>query len=126
MPSLFGVLLAGGGSGKTEMIDGLTDSVIEVHARHEPERVARHLAAEVRRITAAEAVLRGPDAPRERVPGAGERWEVTWWKRYVGVSMPVARERCIAWDILAGLHLSDDFLFWSWRRDDGGAAGGAT
>jgi hypothetical protein len=120
LPSLWGALIAGGGKGKTEMIAGYTDSVIQVHPSASPERVAHHLAAEVRRITGAEVSIFAPTAdgdPADWPDEPGDEWRVSFRQRWVSVWMPIARDGAIAWDIHAGLHLSDDFRFWQWRRE---------
>lgn len=115
MPSLLGVLLAGGGKGKTEMMNGYVDSVLHVHERQRPEDVAAHLAGEIRRISGAGVTVEGSDRPWPE--SEGDDWRVYYWKRFVYVNMPAARAGGVAWDALSGLHLSDDFVFWRWRQE---------
>lgn len=115
MPSLFGVLTAGGGKGKTEMTHGYIDSVVKVHESHQPRDVAEHLANEIRRITGAKATVRG--SARYWPESEGEDWRVYWWNRYVYVYMPGSRANFAPWDAHSGLHLSDDFVFYRWHQE---------
>lgn len=120
MPSLFGALLAGGGKGKTEMMESYVDSVIMAHERHDPGDVAEHLADEIRRVTGAEATVER--SSRYWPHSSGEAWRVYFWKRYVYVYMPAGRAEHAPWDAQSGLHLSDDFVFWRWHRDRAAAS----
>jgi hypothetical protein len=119
LPTLWGALLAGGGKGKTELIAGYTDSIVEIHPAQSREHVALALADDIRRITGAEVVVagEGPGAPPLRWPSEpGDAWHVHHWNRWVAVLMPMRRADYLPWAIHSGLHLSDDFLFWHWRR----------
>lgn len=119
VPSLLGVLLAGGENGKTEMLGSYTESIAEVPPRVDVAEVAHTLADEIRRWVGANVVVSG-EADR-----AGSRWpekhdDATWhvhhWKRWVAVFMPLGRASHLPWDIQAGLHLSDEFLLHRMRR----------
>lgn len=120
LPTLFGVLLSGGGSGKSELIDGYTDSVIEVYPDQDPAAVAAQLADEVRRITSAEVVVAGED---EHDPGYRDvaappgAWRVRFWSRFVAVDMPMMRDDRVAWDVLSGDGEADSFVHWRWARE---------
>ncbi len=106
-PSFLGALLAGGGSGKTEMMAGYTDSVIEVD---DPPRVAHELAEQIRRSVGVTVIESPPDeeGPARWPSEPSAAWHIRWWERWVYVLMPTMG---IPWDVHAGLHLSDDFMF---------------
>lgn len=83
----------------------------------DPPRVARELAEQIRRVVGA-TVIETPPEDDGPAPWPSERstaWHVHWWNRWVYVLMPVAG---IPWDVQAGLHLSDDFMFHRFRARD--------
>jgi len=126
MPSLFGVLLTGGGKGKTQLsADGYADSVMKVARGQKARVVAEHLAAEIRRIVGVEAIVVREGSAGPAVEGA---WRVEWYEKYVTVQMPMDRDGWIAWDITMGLNLSDDFVMWhsAERRSRQSTAANAT
>ena len=116
-PSLWGVLAAGGGSGKTEMMESYTESVVEVDPVTAPT-VAQELAAEIVRCVGAEVIVCGErDEGGAKWPEApSSAWHVHHWKDYVSVLMPLGRDAHLPWDIQAGLHLSDDFMLSRFAR----------
>lgn len=82
---------------------------------HDAGDVAEHPAGEIRRVTGAEATVERSEDYWPSEPG--DAWRVYSSKRYVYVYMPAGRAEHVAWDAHAGLHLSDDFVFWRWSRE---------
>ena len=114
--SLWGALVAGGGSGKTEMMASYTESVIEVGDAATAEVVAQGLAAEIVRCVGAQVVVRGETDDQGAWPErAGSAWHVYHRERYVSVLMPMGRDDHLPWDVQSGLHLSDDFMMSRFR-----------
>jgi hypothetical protein len=69
------------------------------------------------RFTSERIVTSGCSRPRDRArvrSTSAVDWRIYDWKRFVYVNMPAAR---VAWDVLSGLHLSDDFVFWLWQQE---------
>jgi hypothetical protein len=127
MPSLLATLCAGGMNGKTEMLDGYTESVILAHPRLHAADVAGHLAEEIRRVVGAEVHLDAPDAEggvAEHPEEPADAWRVRWWKRYVSVLTPMHRADSLPWEIHTGLHLAEDFMLWKMRQRSPGLTQG--
>ncbi|MBA3452311.1 MAG: hypothetical protein H0T42_04350 [Deltaproteobacteria bacterium] len=130
VPSLFGTLLAGGHQGKSELIHGYTESVIEVHPDLRPATVARSLVEEIRRCTGAIAIEHAFDQGGEPEAGStDDRWHVRSSDGYVSVLSPMHRAGRLPWEIHSGLGLSDDFCahqaYLSWLRGNTAASSGS-
>lgn len=110
VPSLFGALIAGGHQGKSELIDGYTESVVQVHPDLHPAAVASALAEDIRRCTGAIAIEHAFDEDGEPAPETtDDRWHVRSGDGFVSVLSPMHRAGRLPWDIQSGLGLSDHF-----------------
>ena len=110
LPSLFGALIAGGHQGKSELIHGYTESVVQVHPDLHPGAVASALAEDIRRCTGSIAIEHAFDEDSEPDPGStDDRWHVRSGDGFVSVLSPMHRAGRLPWEIQSGLGLSDDF-----------------
>ncbi|AUX39864.1 uncharacterized protein SOCE26_012590 [Sorangium cellulosum] len=103
LPTLAGVLMAGGDNGKTEMIEGYSWSTVECLPGEAP-RLAESLRT---------ALLRCCGAPRVDVFSRGDhpwprhddgRWEIAHDDTYLTVYTPMYREGVLPWEIIHPEH----------------------
>jgi hypothetical protein len=99
VPSLLGVLTAGGDNGKTELLHGWTWSTTIVDDADAARVLGESLQHEIQewvreRTTLLTAEFRFPEEPENE-------WFVRSWKRYVTVYVPMHRQSCLPWDVFA-------------------------
>lgn len=99
LPSLVGVLMAGGDNGKTELIHGFSWSVAITDGQAEAHELARKLQREIGDWVGATATLVDGDFALPKEPR--NEWFLYVYERYVTVYVPFHRERCLPWDVHA-------------------------
>jgi hypothetical protein len=99
LPSILGVLLAGGDNGKTELWDGWTWATAILESSREAEALASELAEVVANWTGAPTALTdrrtdGTDDP--------DGWYFDAYDRYLRVSVPFRRRDLLPWRVASG------------------------
>jgi hypothetical protein len=92
LPTLAGVLVAGGDNGKTEWMEGYNWSTVICERPGETERLATRLAETVLRLGAPIVSERGPGDPFPTFEDG--RWVISASSPYVTVYMPLYRDGC--------------------------------
>jgi hypothetical protein len=99
MPSILGVLLAGGDNGKSELMDGWSWATVILSSSDEARALAEALVPAVSAWTGAPVHVADQRPTRATAP---EAWVIEPYERFLRVSVPFLRQQCLPWRVMVG------------------------